>query len=409
MGSRGGILLSVLTLQMLLLSPAEASGESEAVVRTVTLEEAVASADRAPGLVAARAGEQAAEAALRVAHLLPDLETSLITNSITARLSAEVLVPLPWPARGPRIAAGTATLLSAGRVREDVRAAARQAVRAAWFTLAAAGQRAGAAADRDARARRIAGAVTSLYEEGRVARLDVVRANAEAALALSDRGAADETLRSAGAVLATLMDLNPGAGVRAAPPFPDPEIEPGLEECLAQAREMSPAVQRQAAEVDVAEAQWKLASRLRSPSFGVNLGADWDDPTEPGTNVFAGLSIGIPIAAPATTSVALSDLDRQGALLEQVRREAAVAAEIAWGATRASRLRYETIDRVLMPAAREAAELTRLAYREGKVDIFRLLDSERLLSDAEVSRVDTYEAWGLAHADLLRATAQDAP
>ena len=90
-------------------------------------------------------------------------------------------------------------------------------------------------------------------------------------------------------------------------------------------------------------------------------------------------------------------------------RRRAVAAQTAWGATRAARLRFEAIDHDVLPAALQSADLTRLAYREGKVDIFRLLDAERLLTEAEVARADAYEAWGTAHADLLRATARDGP
>ena len=158
-----------------------------------------------------------------------------------------------------------------------------------------------------------------------------------------------------------------------------------------------------------AAAQWRLARRLRAPGLGLNIGADWNDPTQEGTNTFAGVSLVIPIAGSALAAVAAGERDQQAALLEQARRLAAVAAEAAWGATRAARLRFEAIDHDVLPAARQAADLTRLAYREGKVDVFRLLDAERLLSEAEAARADAYEAWGTAHADLLRATARDGP
>lgn len=401
----------------LLLQPAPATAADQAIPaaaepgapspRAITLEEAVASADSAPGIVAARAGEQAAEAEVRVAGLLPDLEASFTTNSVTARESASLLVPLPWPARGPRVAAARAGLATAGRARDEARAAARQALRVAWFTLAAAGERAQAASDREARSRRNADAVAALYQEGRVARLEQVRAEAEAALIASERASADEALRSAGAALVTLMGLPTGRAVTTAGPLPTPGPEPPLDELVARARDESPAVRLQAAEAEAAGAQWRLARRLRAPGLGLNVGADWSDPTQPGTNKFAGLNISIPIAGPASTAVALGERDRQTALLEQARREAAIDAGTAWGATRGSRMRFEAIVKDVLPAARQAADLTRLAYKEGKVDIFRLLDAERLLSEAEAARADAYEAWGTAHAALIRATARE--
>ena len=407
--SRGLRTLPAATLSVLLgLAPGTASADDPAA-RPVTLEDAIASAETAPEIVAARASEQAAEAAVHVARTLPDLETSFTTNSITARLSASILVPLPWPARGPRVQAATAGLSTASRERDEARSSARRALRVAWFALAAAEDRARAATDRESRARRNAEAVSALFEEGRVARLEEVRAGAEAALALADHGSAGESLRAAGGALATLMGLESGIAVVTSGPRPVPEPEPTLEDAVSRARESSPEVRVQAAAADAAAAQWRLARRLRVPSVGINAGADWDDPTQPGTNKFVGLSLGIPIATTASEAMAAGERDRQAALLEQARRAAAFAVETAWGETRAARLRFEAMDRDVLPAARQTADLTRLAYREGKVDVFRLLEAERLLSEAEVDRADAYQAWGAAHADLLSVTAQDGP
>src|SRR6266446_1068249 len=191
-------------LCLLLSSRSGTAIAGDQAVRTVTLEEAVASADRAPEMIAAHAGEQAAEAGVRVARAFPDAEISLTTNSINAREALSVLLPLPWPARGRRIEVATSDVLAAGRTRDAARASARQALRAAWFTLAAAEDRAQAVADRRSRAERNAGAIAALLAEGRVARLEQVRADAELALARSEGASVEEALRTAGTALATL-------------------------------------------------------------------------------------------------------------------------------------------------------------------------------------------------------------
>ncbi len=406
--ARGRMVLGVGACLVLSLQPDKA-GPGEQTVRTVSLEEAVASAGRAPELTAALAGEQAAEAAVHVARALPDPEVSMATNSINARESISVLLPLPWPARGPRIATAAADLLTAGRSRDAARASARQGLRVAWFALAAAEDRALAAADREARAGRNSEAIAALLAEGRVARLEEVRADAEAALARSDRATAEEGLRTAGMALVTLMGLGPGAALTTGGGRPLPDAEGALEESVARARDASPEVRLQLAAADAAAARFRLARRLRVPNLGLNLGAEFNDPTQDGTNRFVGVSVGIPIAGPASARVALGERDRESALVERARREAVLAAESAWGRSRAARLRFEVIDRDLLPAARQTADLTRLAYQEGKVDVFRLLDAERLLSEAAVDRADAYEAWGAAHADLLRSTGRDEP
>jgi outer membrane protein TolC len=396
-------------LCLLLSIPLGAVTAGEETVRTVTLEEAVASADRAPEMIAAHAGEQAAEAGVRVARAFPDAEISLTTNSINARESLSVLLPLPWPARGRRIEAATSNVQTAGRTHDAARASARQVLRTAWFTLAAAEDRAQAAADRRARAGRNAEAIAALLAEGRVARLEKVRADAEIALARSDGATVDEALRTAGGALAALMGLDAGAAVTTGGARPLPGTEGALDESVTRAREASPDVRLQAAASDAAAARFRLAQRLRVPGIGLNAGAEWNDPTQDGTNSFVGVSLVIPFASAGAAAVALGERDQQAALLERERREAVLAAEAAWGRAHAARLRFEAIDKELLPAARQTADLTRLAYQEGKVDIFRLLDAERLLSDAAVDRAGAYEAWGVAHADLLRATGLDEP
>jgi outer membrane protein TolC len=89
-------------------------------------------------------------------------------------------------------------------------------------------------------------------------------------------------------------------------------------------------------------------------------------------------------------------------LLALARRRAATDIETAWSATRSARLRFEALDGLARPAAAEAAEMTRVGYTEGRLDLFRLLDAERALNDAERDRADAYQDWGIAFADLER-------
>src|SRR3989441_12579963 len=96
---RVGVVLAFCACLVVSMRPGQAA-PGDPGVRTVTLEEAVASADRAPEMIAARAGEQAAEAAGPVARALPDPELSRATNSINAREPGSGLLPVPRPAPG---------------------------------------------------------------------------------------------------------------------------------------------------------------------------------------------------------------------------------------------------------------------------------------------------------------------
>jgi outer membrane protein TolC len=50
-----------------------------------------------------------------------------------------------------------------------------------------------------------------------------------------------------------------------------------------------------------------------------------------------------------------------------------------------------------------------VAYREGRSDIFRILDAERALAEARAGLAEAYLAWGVAQADLLNAMGEDLP
>jgi outer membrane protein, heavy metal efflux system len=373
----------------------------------VTLAEALAAADRMPEMVAARAGERAAAAGVRVAGAWEAPDVSMQTNSITAQESLSLSLPLPLT-RGPRLAAARSEVRLASQSRAETLSVARRAVRIAWFGLAAAEERATSAAERAARAERNSAAVEAMFQAGRVARIDRVRAKADLALARAERGSFDEARATAAASLGLLIGLGADGRLTTAGPT-RPETEPEITAYLEQARQLAPDVRVQEAQAAAAAARLKLARRGRWPTVALNAGADWSDPTQPGTNKWAGLGVGIPLGAGAAADVAMAESDREAALLERERRTAADAAQTAWRSAHSARLRYEVIDADALPAAREAAELTRIAYQEGRADLFRVLDAERVLADALAARADALQAWGLAFADLRQLGGEETP
>jgi cobalt-zinc-cadmium efflux system outer membrane protein len=366
--------------------------------RRVSLAEALGAADRLAELIAARANERAAEARVRVAGALGQTDLAIQTNSVTARQEASVSIPIPI-ARGPRVAAAQAEVGVASRSRDEVVAAARREVRVAWFSLAAAEERARAEGERAARAQRNREAIDILFEANRVARIDAVRAKAELALARADREAADQRRAVAASSLGLLLDMGAAGDLATTGPM-EPGPEPELPAYLERVVRASPAVRTQEAQAAASTARVDLAKRERWPAMALNGGARWNDPTQPGTDSWIGLGFGIPFGAHAAADAALADEERESAALAVARRQASDAAQAAWRLARSARLRFEAVDTDGVPAAREAAELTRLAYREGRADLFRVLDAERALTETQTVRADALEEWGQAYADL---------
>jgi cobalt-zinc-cadmium efflux system outer membrane protein len=381
----------------------------EPAARLVSLDEALDAAARLPDLKAAEAALRAAEAGVRAAGRFPNPSFTFATRSITAKESYALAVPLPWPGRGARIELARAERTLAGTDREAARLLGRRALRLAWFSAAAREDMARAAADRATRVRATADAVTALYDAGRVALLEVSRAKADAAIAAADENQIEEEHRIAESLLRRLLGLEGSPRVSVTRPLPAFAAGPDLETALLAALARSPEARAAEARVRAAEAAVRLASALRFPGLAVEGGADRNDPTQPGTDYSVGVSLTVPLSGGPALDIARGERDRALALREQAKREIADAVEQAWRTARAARARYEALEKDALPAARQSADLAQVAYREGRSDIFRILDAERALAEARAGLAEAYLAWAVAHADLLNAMGEDLP
>ncbi len=278
---------------------------------------------------------------------------------------------------------------------------AREAVTAAWFRLAADEELESIAAARVARLERTASAVKELFEAGRVPRLDVVRTQAEAAFARADVFTASAERRAAAAALALLVSSEPGTDLSAAGERPAPAPLPGLSSLQARAANAAD-VRAADARSRAAAARIERAKREGLPALTLEGGVDVNDPTIEGTDKHVSLGLTIPVGAHAT--VAVTSAERERAAAERSRLVRSLEAEIVagWNRTEAARRRLEALDTATLPAAREAADLAGIAYREGRLDLLRLLESERALLEARVGRVETWVSWGTERASLER-------
>jgi len=383
-------------------------GAALPVPRVISLDEALAAAESVPEVVAARASERIASAGVREAQAPGEPSLTMATRSVSARESLGVSVPFRWGGqRSSSVAAAQAESEVALRSRAAAVAAARRACRVAWFTLAGREDLLRAATGVAERAERNRRAVADLFELQRASRLDASRAEAEAARASAARGTAEQAVIAASAELRALLGLDDGR-LSAGDQRPTPSPEGTLEAWRDRGRSASPELKVAEAEARAADARAKRRARDNRPTTALEAGADWNDPTQPGTDALLGLAITFPTRGRAALDAARAEQDRAKALLELARRRIDADVETAWSATAAARLRYEAVDVRERPAAAEAAELTHLAYAEGKLDLFRLLDAERALADAERDHADAYREWGAAYAELLRLAPESA-
>lgn len=368
----------------------------------MTLGEALGRAESSPDVVVARSAQAAAESAIAVVQVPRPPTFTASTHSVTARLGLSLAVPLRWGgqrgtavdvARAERDAAVADTSAAVDR--------AREAVTAAWLRLEADEELELLARARVDRLERTAGAVRDLFDAGRVPRVDVVRAAAEAASARADVFTASAERRAASAALAFLVGLPPqtdiGASGERPPPSPLPEL-PSLLAKVSNAAELRAADARGRA----AAGRVQRAKRDGLPALTLEGGADIDDPTQEGTDKHLSLGLTIPIGPRATVLVSSAEAERAAA--DRTRLVRSIEAEVVstWNRAEASRQRLEVLDGFTIPAAREAAELSRIAYQEGRLDLLRLLESERTLADIRANRIETWVLWGSQRASLER-------
>jgi cobalt-zinc-cadmium efflux system outer membrane protein len=341
---------------------------------------------------------------------LANPSVSVSTARQTARVGTSVGVPVPL--FGQRSTAMDAARADAGATRLDVevtRRAARWRATTAWFDLWEAQERARlleiAATDVN-RLQQIAG---EKFEAGSGSRLDVVRTGADRARARAEWEAARTTTTAAAARLAPWIGADPAEVLTAAGAPPDPTAVAAAPETRGQQLAEHPLLRRDRAQVTAADAHIRNEQRLRwpvvTPALTVNVG----DPTLPGTDVIGALSFDLPLLSMRGGAIARARSQRAlaetTALADHRRLEADLldAARRAAGAgTRLHALRAE-----VLPAMKEAADMTEDGYRSGRIDLVRVLEAQRALLDNRLAEAEAAAAWGRAIADLENASGAD--
>ncbi len=350
----------------------------------------------------ARAEQAVAERAIDVVRAPGSPTLAVGSHTEVAKLAVALAVPLRWGGQRGKA-------LDVARAERDAAAAdaaaavdrAREAVTAAWFRLAGDEELERIASARAARLERTAGAVTDLFEAGRVPRLDVVRTRAEVASARADVFTAKAERRAAEAALAFLVGAEPAVDLAAGGERPVPAPLPDL--AAFRSRAASAAEVRAAdARGRAADARIERAKRAGLPALTLEGGVDYDDPTLDRADKHVSLGLTIPIGARAAVGVSTAERERSSAERSRLVRVLELGVVVAWNRTEAARQRLEALDTATLPASREAAELAGIAYREGRLDLLRLLESERALLDAGVARVETWVLWGTERASLER-------
>ena len=245
-------------------------------------------------------------------------------------------------------------------------------------------------------------------------RTERLRVQTEVAAALTEAGIERRTLIALAAedepavTVASLGDSIIGAGMRAAvfAELPEP---PSLDSLMARSGPLHIAE----IELSRARASRQLLRAEQRPSFGASIGLQ-RFATEDGGFVVgpaAGISVSLPFTVRRSNRAGSLAADRDVETAEAWQRaiRASVRGELASALDRyeAARARVSLFEAALLRGAREERESALASYRTGELSLVELLDFERALSRAEISRLRSYMEAADAVADLV-ANATDA-
>ena len=371
----------------------------------VTLDEARARAVRGgPEVLLARQRELVARAQIDAVATLPNPTIGVTTASVTAKLTTSLLQPLPL--FGQRSTGIEAARADAEAVRLDIGAVAVEArlgVTAAWLDLWAAQERARLLEQAAADAARVADIAHDRFAAGSGPRLDQVRTTGERARARAEADAATLAVPAASARLEVW--LGGGSGGWRADGAPSVGPLPDEAQALRQLFEQHPALRRDRAQALAAAQHVRAEQRARWPIVTAQLAVAQDDPTTPGTDVIGGLSFEAPVLSLRGGAIAHARAQQTLAELTaetDLRRFTAQLGD-AYRQSEAAALRARALANDVLPALEEALRMTEGGYRDGRLDLLRVLEAQRAVLEARLATLDARAAWQRALAELERA------
>jgi len=358
-----------------------------------------------PDVVLADLRAQLARTEVEVAGALANPTLGVQTARLSAKLTASLGVPLPL--FGQRQTAVAAANAGAEAARLDIDASrldARWNATHAWLDLWEAQEKAvlldAAATDMA----RLADIARERFAAGSGPKVDVIRTGGDRARARAEATAAAGVVPGFAVRLAVWLGPETPGTLRAAGPI-DLGPLPSGPEAMKQLYARHPALRRDRAQADAAAARVRAEQRSRWPVVTANLAVAAGDPTLPGTDVLAGVSFDPPLLnqrkgpiARARAEQTLADWTTE---IELRRLAADLIAGYQQSESAAARAR--TLTDEVIPALEKARQMTEEGYRDGRVDLLRLLEAQSAVRDAKIASVEARAAWQRARADVERA------
>lgn len=358
----------------------------------------------APDVVLAELRADLARKGIDVAGALANPTLGLQTARLTAKLTATLGYPLPlFGQRGVGIAAARADAAVAELDIDAVRVDARWNATRAWLDLWEAQEKAQLLQAAATEADRLATIARERFAAGSAPRVDVIRTTADSARARAEADAAARAVSGFAARLAARLGPDTPLSIRATGPI-DVGPLPAESEAISHLLVQHPALRRDRAQIEAAAAHVRTEQRSRWPLMNTDLTVAQGDPTLPGTDVLVGISFEVPVLNRRSGAI---DRARANEVLAQATAEAdlrRLAADLiaAYRESEGAAVRARALTDAVLPGLTEARQMTEDGYRDGRVDLLRVLEAEAAVREARLAQVEARASWQRALADVER-------
>lgn len=373
-------------------------------------------ASRTPEILVGTRKQEVAAADVRIAGALANPIFSVATARETARLSTGVSLPLPlFGQRGLAVAAATADADVIAKEYRILLRDLRWTATITWIDAWEATERAKLLETGANDAERLFEIATERFTDGSAPRLDTVRAKADAARARAESDGARLAVSGFSARLAAATGNDPAMPLDITGAPTTPALLPSLQDLMRDTIS-SPPIARNVSVESAAKAHVKLEQRLRFPLVSVQLTINQDDPTlkDPLTghipaDIIAGVSFELPLLNAHGGAIWRAEADRDLAEATMAMDLAHIRADLidVYRRTNAAGVRARAISTGALPAMEEARSMAEESYREGRADIFRVLDAQRSLTETRLADIDARATLARMFADLEKVVGQD--
>jgi cobalt-zinc-cadmium efflux system outer membrane protein len=377
-----------------------------AAARPITFAQARAEAWKAgPEVLLAQQRAGVAAAQVSVAGALANPTVTFTTARQTAKLGSSISLPVPlFNQRGRAVEAAESEAASARLDVSAMAVEARSAASIAWLDLWEAQEHARLLRQAAGEEARVADIAEQKFQAGAGPQVDVVRTRADRVRAATEAASAETAAGAAAARLAIWVAQGDAAPLQAigVPGFAG---RPGDAGGLFRGVTDAPALRRDRADVVAADARVRLEQRLRWPIVNLIFSVNQGDPTLPGTDVIAGVSLDAPLLSLRGGAIARARAEQAVAettLATDLRRLNAQLAD-AIARSDAAGSRAAALARDVLPMLEQTRQMTEEGYRDGRVDLLRVLEAQRVVLETRIAQVEAQASWQRALVDVEHA------